>query len=101
MADAMKWTRTEKSRDLDIWETSGKAIHAELERHRPARYHGNGVSGLVVDMDAAPSWTLDVYRSDTCEVLDTIKLDDGLSFREAKSQAAPMLQAWEEQVART
>ena len=82
----IQWTRTETSRDMDEWSADvADGRRLELTRTRPSKYHGNGVSGLVVDMDAPPDWALTVYDTDNGYTLHHLR--SGLSARQAQQDA--------------
>ena len=81
------WMRTETSRDRDEWMgdlPDGRSI--DLERTRPYRYHGNGVSGLVTDMDAPVQWEVTIWDA-VLGSHTTHTLEEGLSVPAAKKAA--------------
>ena len=81
------WTRTETSRDRDEWSANlSNGRYIDLERTRPYRYHGNGVSGLVTDMDAPAQWEATIWETGFSSHT-THRLEDGLSAHAAKKAA--------------
>lgn len=85
-----RWHRTESSRDHDAWEyREGERVIVELERDRPSRYHANGVSGSVTDMEAPVDWSCTVWDADDDHEL--FILTRGLKLPEAKREALSKL----------
>jgi len=56
--------------------SNGECI-GEMQRERPTRWHGNGVSGLVRDNEKAWIWTATVRG-------DSVSIPDGSTLRAAK-----------------
>ena len=101
MTNATKliWIRTQVATAMDstdVWElvqpvqSSRDEMIAELTRDWPTRYHGNGVSGTVVDREAPKSWSVTIWKGDAHT---THNLKTGISVAEAKKAVMALLAA--------
>ena len=87
-----RWIRTETSRDHDAWELrEGDEVLADLDPDRPTRWHGNGVSGSVVDMDAPVHWSCTLWDANNDHTQH--RLISGLTVAEAKAEAVALIKA--------
>lgn len=87
-----RWVRTDSTRDHDAWELrAGDEVLVELERDRPTRWHLNGVSGSVVDMDAPVSWLVTLWNATGNSELHSLK--EGLTLMQAKAEVIGLIAA--------
>lgn len=94
MSTNQRWVRTETSRDHDTWELhvngNGNVV-AELERDRPTKWHGNGVSGKVTNMEGPVSWSVTLWDENSDHTLH--HLPQGLTLAEAKAKVIALIEA--------
>lgn len=87
-----RWIRTETSRDHDVWELrEGDVLLAELERDRPTKWHGNGVSGKVTDMEGPVSWSTTLWDAQDNHTLH--HLQTGITLAAAKAAVLNLIAA--------
>lgn len=87
-----RWIRTETSRDHDAWELrDGDEVIADLDRDRPTRWHHNGVSGSVIDMEAPVHWSVTLWDANHDHTQH--RLVSGLTVAEAKAETLALIEA--------
>lgn len=76
------FNKTEVFEGIHAWDIFvGGELVGEMEKQKPSRYHGNGVSGLVQDRQAQWIWSASVTLDDGN--ID-IEIPDGSTAWEAR-----------------
>ena len=81
---ALKFNKIEVYEGVHQWhicDASGNTV-GEMQKERPCRWHGNGVSGLVQDRDASWVWSVSVEGPNGDGV--TIDIPDGSTAWDAR-----------------
>ena len=81
---AVTFNKAEVFEGIHSWDifVDGELV-GEMEKYKPSRYHGNGVSGMVQDRQAAWMWCASVILTDSANTIH-IDIPEGSTAWEAR-----------------